>query len=405
VKKRSPSPVGHDLMRRMNEAAVLDLIKDGAAISRSQLARDSGLSPAAVTRITRGLIQRGLVRETGLSSSSGGRPAVLLELQPSAGFVVGAKLMENSVAVAIADLSASVLLHRVTEADIAASGPQAAAEPIRAALRAAYVPPDRLYGIGIGLSGVIDAHAGICRYSGILGWREVAVRQPLEKALGHDVWVDNDVNALAIYERWFGAGQNCSNLLVITVGRGVGLGIVVNGAFYSGSTGGAGEFGHTTVIENGPRCACGKRGCLEAVVSDGGILRLANEAGVTASSISDVRQAAGAGDARAIAAYQRAGTVLGIGVANLVNVLDPELIVISGEGAVAGDLLFEPMRMAIDAHRFASLGRDIRYVVEPAGDDAWARGAASLVLRELFRGPVAELVGSDRPRGLRAAGA
>jgi predicted NBD/HSP70 family sugar kinase len=392
-------------MRRMNESAVLNLIKGRGTISRIELARSSGLSPAAVTRITRGLIDRGLVRETGLDTSNGGRRAVLLQLQPSAGFVVGVKLMEQSVAVAVTDLSAGVLYQHTTQLDVRREGPAAVAEPVRQALRAAYVPPERLYGIGVGLSGVIDAEAGVCRYSGILGWRNVAVRQPLEQALGHPVWVDNDVNTLAIYEKWFGAGQNCANLLVVTIGRGVGLGLVLLGTFYSGSTGGAGEFGHTTVVNDGSPCACGKRGCLEAYVCDDGIMRAATAAGLHATSIADVRMAANAGDGRAIGAYQHAGHMLGIGIANLINLLDPELIVVTGEGAGAGDVLFDPMHQAIQAHRFDGLGEHTRYVIEPAGDEVWARGAASLVLRELFRGPVTELVNGERGRTLRAANA
>ena len=394
-------------MRRMNEAAVLNLIKGRPSISRTELARDSGLSPAAVTRITRGLIQRGLVHETGLSSSNGGRPAVLLELQPSAGFVVGAKLMERTVAIAITDLAANVLLHQVADANVIQRGPAAVAEPIRQALREAGVTPDQLFGIGIGLSGVIDAEAGVCRYSGILNWRNMAVREPLERALNHEVWVDNDVNTLAIYEKWFGAAQDCSNFLVVTIGRGVGLGIVVHGVFYGGSFGGAGEFGHTTVVENGPRCTCGKDGCLEAFVSDSAILRMAAEGefGIPFENIDTLRHAARHGQPAARTGLERAGHVLGIGIANLVNLLDPELIIITGEGAVAGDWFFRPMRSAIDKHRFAGIGERIRYVIEPAGDEVWARGAASLVLRELFRGPVAEAVSADRPRAVRTASA
>jgi predicted NBD/HSP70 family sugar kinase len=132
-------------------------------------------------------------------------------------------------------------------------------------------------------------------------------------------------------------------------------------------------------------------------------VRAATAAGLQAASIADVRSAAAAGDARALGAYQRAGELLGLGIANLINVLDPELIVVTGEGAVAGDLLFEPMRQAIQTHRFDGLGEQTRYVIEPAGDEVWARGAASLVLRELFRGPVTELVNGERGRTLRAA--
>ncbi len=391
-------PAGRDLMRQINEATVLNLIKERREVSRVDLAHSTGLSAATVTKITRGLIERGLVRETGFSDSRGGRRAVLLQLQPTAGYVAGVKLMEHSVAVAVADLAANVIFHRVVAAEVSLDGPTAAVEPIRAALRAAYVPPDRLYGVGVGLSGVIDADVGVCRYSALLGWRDVDVRAPLEAALGQQVWVDNDVNTLAIYERWFGGGQGCSNLLVVTVGRGVGLGIVVQGGFFRGSTGGAGEFGHMTVTPDGPACTCGKHGCLEAWASDSAVVRMAADAGLAAANVEQVRAAGHAGDPRAVRAFERAGSMLGVGIANLVNVLDPELIVLTGEGAAAGDLLFAPMRRAFEAHRFDGLGARTRFVIEPSGDETWARGAASLVLRELFRGPVPELVMTDRPR-------
>ncbi len=395
---------GGGLMRELNATALLNLIKERGQISRIDLAHTSGLSPAAVTVITRALIRRGLVRETGPGESRGGRRSVLLQLEPSAGYVVGLKLMEQAAALAVTDLAANVVFHEVHRVDVRGQGPTAAVEPVRAALRAARIAPERLYGVGVGLSGVIDAEAGVCRYSALLGWRDVDVRAPLEAALGHRVWVDNDVNTLAIYEQWFGAGRGQSNVLVVTVGRGVGLGIVAQGAFYRGSTGGAGEFGHTTLVPDGPECSCGKQGCLEAYVSDAAIVRAARGAGCEVEDVAAVRAAAQRGDPGARQAYDEAGRALGIGLANLVNLFDPGLIVLAGEGAVAGDLLFGPMRAALARYVFDRLGANLRIVIEPSGDESWARGAASLVLRELFRGPLREAADGWPRRRLQAVG-
>ena len=376
------------VMRRINESALLNLIKTAGQVSRVDLARSSGLSPSTVTGITRTLIQRGLVRETGPGESRGGRRSVLLELEPSAGYVVGLKFMEYSVALTITDLAATSVYSCISPAALREAGPMAAVAPIRAALKKAHVPPDRLFGIGIGLSGWIDADAGICRYSALLGWHDVAVREPFQAALDLPVWIDNDVNTLAIYEQWLGSGRGLANVLVVTIGRGVGLGIVTQGAFYRGSRGGAGEFGHTTLMVGGRPCTCGNLGCLEAYVCDAALLAGAAQRGLHVADTSALLDAAAAGDQRACGVYAEAGQLLGVGLANLVNLFDPELIVLAGEGARAGDLLFEPMRHELGKHTFDRLGATLRMVVEPSGDESWARGAASLVLRELFRGPL-----------------
>lgn len=172
------------------------------------------------------------------------------------------------------------------------------------------------------------------------------------------------------------------------------MGIVVNGQFYRGEAGGAGEFGHTVVDRDGPECACGKRGCLETYVADPGLVRMANEAverGEISHPIQDVYALlalAQAGDPAAIAIFARAGEVLGQGIANLINLFNPQKIMISGEGTRAGSLLFDPMRVAVRQNTMPGLVESTTIQIDPWGDDAWARGAAGLVLRELFESPV-----------------
>jgi predicted NBD/HSP70 family sugar kinase len=180
----------------------------------------------------------------------------------------------------------------------------------------------------------------------------------------------------------------------VTFGRGIGLGIVVNGQFLHGRRGSAGEFGHTVIQPGGELCACGKRGCLEMYVSEPAMLRQAAEAfqqerlASLPETPEEMVALAEAGATAAQEIFAQSGRLLGQSIANLINIFNPERILINGEGVRAGTWLFEPMQAAIDEHTMPSLRQDVSILVEPLGDDAWARGAASLVLHELFESPI-----------------
>ena len=253
---------------------------------------------------------------------------------------------------------------------------------------------EQLLGIGLGLAGILDAEQGVLRYSPIFGWRDVPISDLLREHAHVPVYVDNDVNTFTLTEKWFGKGQGFDNMLTITIGRGVGLGIIMNGQLYRGFQGGAGEFGHTVIAPGGPLCACGNRGCLETFVADPSMLRMAGEAADrgdlpdSVQSIDELQTLAEAGNQAARAIYNRAGRVLGQGIANLINVFNPQRIIISGEGVRAGELIFEPMHQAINEHVMPGLAGTTQFEVDIWSDDAWARGAAGLVLQELFKSPV-----------------
>jgi glucokinase-like ROK family protein len=253
---------------------------------------------------------------------------------------------------------------------------------------------DLLLGVGIGLAGIIDAESGVLRHSPIFGWRDIPLKSTLQKRLNAPIYVDNDVNTLTITEQWFGAGQGVENFLTVTIGRGVGLGIVIHGKVYHGARGGAGEFGHTAVDPDGALCDCGKRGCLETLIADPWLLRQANESIIQMpnskeiSTVEELISSANEGDAAAITIFSKAGDALARALANLINVLSPKLIIISGEGVRAGDLLFQPMNASIKKYVMPGLLEDTEVRIDVWDDDAWARGAAGLVLREIFESPI-----------------
>lgn len=397
------------LIRDINQSLLLNLIQAGGPISRADLARRSGLSPATVSGITSILVKDGLITEQTVGDSRGGRPPIMLALNPDAGYVVGVKLTEDNVVTALTDLNAQVR-QRLTLPLGRVDTPEAAVEALGQAvaqlLRTSGVNRAKLRGVGVGLAGIIDAAGGVLRYSPIFDWHNVPIRQMLHKRLRVPIYIDNDVNTLTMAEKWFGAGRGVSDFLVITVGRGIGMGIVVRDQFYRGSNGGGGEFGHIVLDPNGPLCDCGKRGCLEALASDPALVRDAQYAieagqlgGLTdhTPTIEGLIEAAQRGDAGARHIFAEAGRRLGMSIANLINILNPRLIVISGEGVRNGELMFGPMREWIQKLAVPDLLADVEIRIEPLGDDAWARGAASLVLHELFKPPVhAEAAAASR---------
>jgi N-acetylglucosamine repressor len=391
------SPLGNrDLIRALNRSYVLNMINTFGPIARAEIARRTGLSPATVTGITAELIENNLVFEKEAGDSRGGRPPILLAFNPKGGYVIGIKLMEEAATGALTDLEATV----VAKKRISLSGhtPEAVVRDLSdlvfSLLEESGMTETRLLGVGVGVAGIVDARYGLLRQSPIYGWHDVPLSEMLQSLVGVPVYVDNDVNTLALTEKWFGAGQGVDHFLIVTVGRGVGMAIVLNGQFYRGAGGGAGEFGHTVIDPDGPVCECGKKGCLEALVGDLGLVRMAQEAASRGqlsrpvSTAAQLLQMADSGDAGAQAIFARAGNYLGLAIANLITLLNPQKILISGEGASAGEWLFGPMRESIQRHVMPGLEEDTHIQIDPWGDDAWARGAASLVLRKLFESPV-----------------
>lgn len=373
------------LIRHLNRSAVLNLIKEEGPIARVTIARQLGLSAASVTIIAGELHGLGLIREVAQAPSAGGRPAGLLALNPGAARVIGIKLADDRLAGVLVDLEGSV--QRSAERPIARHEVEAVVGEIVALVesmrRPAGGPP--LLGVGVGLPGVIDGETGVCVDSPILGWQRVPLAELLSAALNLPVSIENDVNTLAVAERLYGAGRAATNFLAVTVGRGIGLGVVVDGHLYRGRLGGAGEFGHLPVEPGGPRCECGRTGCLEAVVGDRALLRAGVEVGVIGlkDGPDALTSAADAGDPAALAILTEAGTRLGVALSGLVNVLSPDLVILSGEGVRNRAYLEPSLRIALDQHVFPPL-TGFELLVKPWEDKNWARGAAALVLQAFF---------------------
>lgn len=383
-------------MRAINRSLILNTIKANGPIARAEVARLIGLSPATVTGITAELIEEGFVYEKAAGDSSGGRPPILLAINPLGGYVVGIKLMEDHAIGALTDLEANILeRHQLPLQDKSANNAiSVMAALVEALLTMGSVPRKKLIGVGVGLAGTVDFNHGLLRQSPYFGWRDMPVRDALQEQVSVPVFIDNDVNTFTLAERWFGSGQGMKDFLTVTIGRGVGLGIVTNGQFIRGAGGGAGEFGHIVVDPNGPLCDCGKHGCLESLVSDPALMlqaRAAAKAGhlkEIVESLEDLAKLAEEQNEAAVSILAAAGAVFGQSIANLVNIFNPARILVSGEGVRNGPVFFDAMQTAIREFAMPGQYADLELRIEPWGDDTWARGAASLVLQQLFESPV-----------------
>ena len=386
------------LLRDMNNSRVLQIIHAHGPISRAEIAKLGDLQPPTVTAIVQDFLRADLVRETDLVRDNGngsaaiGRRPILLCLNETAAFAVGVKLRQNGMTIAVTDLGGTIVYQ--SESNLPNRTPDEALHFIAArvedTMQVAAINRAKVIGLGIGMPGIVDYRNGVCCFSPLLEWEEVHVTGILESILGMPVYADNDVNMLTAAEIAYGAGREVSDFLTVTVGQGIGLGIVLRGEIFRGAGGGAGEFGHTK-IESDLLCECGARGCLEAVASDVGLsLQVAAAKQRPSIDISEALELARTGDSEVLAILEHAGAMLGRSIGNLVNLFNPELVIVTGEGTRAGDLLFAPMRLALEGAVFGTLGRDTRVIVQSWGDEAWARGAASIVVHEMLKPPIYE---------------
>ncbi|WP_372594640.1 ROK family protein [Actinotalea sp.] len=364
-------------------SAMLGLLGTRGPTSRAEVARALDVSPATVTQVTKDLIARGLVVELDHAPSSGGRPGRLLGLVRSAGGVLGAKVTADHVAIVDVDLDGTMRSSTSYPFD------PSAADALDALVHILGSAMDdrsgHLLGIGVGIPGSVDSQASGVVEAPTLGWSDVHVGGILRRTLGVPVLVENDVNALAVAEQLYGSGRDHGSYLVVTIGRGIGCGIVIDGAIYRGASGGAGEIGHIPMTVDGPLCGCGSHGCLEAHVGDDALLRQALERGVVGprGTSAGLRQAAERGDADAREIYRQAGVLLGRALAGVVHTVDPAVIVLLGEGIDAWRHWEPGFGPSFRGHLMVNK-RDIPFVIEPWAEDKWALGAAALVLATPF---------------------
>ncbi len=363
-------------VKNLHKRIILDLIRfTPGGISRAEIARRVGLTRSAVSSIVNDFIRNELVIESG--PDTGGRRPVILEFNPDRGRVAGIDLGVTHLGIVITDFAAHVLCEDEIPFEIE-QGPEASIPIIDAhlfdLLRTIKLTIKDVLAIGIGVPGPVIADAGLVSAPPIMpGWDNYPIRSLLEELWRVPVALENDADLGALGEWAYGAGRGERNLAYIKAGSGIGAGLFLDGHIYRGSTGSAGEIGHITIQENGPRCSCGNYGCLEAMAGGQAIARrarevvesgrrtlLANIQPTKKITAKDVASAARMGDLAAQQILSDAGTYLGIAVASLVNLFNPSVVVVGGDVSNMGDLLLEPIRQTLRARSLRSAVQTVR---------------------------------------------
>jgi predicted NBD/HSP70 family sugar kinase len=391
-----------ELTKAINRFNILNTIRNAGLISRVEIAALTGQSRAAVTNITARLLKEKIIVEKETkTSSSRGRRRVLLALNPTAAYVVGVKLSAFQVSFAVTNMQADVLSSLIMPVRIGKKSVEFVAdlieEGIRHCVSEARLNMRKIAGIGIGIPGLVDSEKEITLWSPLYKRGNRTMRELIQDRFNIKTHIENDANTVTLAQQWFGEGRGVANFLVVTVEHGVGMGIVVNGQLYRGVKGIGAEFGHLVIIPGGAPCRCRKRGCIEAYVADYSILGAAIDAckagrwqckNISSLTIEEVTVIAQQGEPALRKIFKRGGEILGLGISGLVQIFNPEKIIIAGEGVRAGALLFEPMQKMIKTHTTPEMYETLQIVIQKWQDTDWARGAASLVLQELYKSPL-----------------
>lgn len=398
-----------DSRDRARRLEIMRIVHERAVISRGELCSQTGYSPFLISKLTESLLRLGFLRETGAGASTGGRPPALLTVNPTLGRLVGLHIGTINCRIAITDMNGGLLHYRKVPSRVM-EGPDVSlpylVREVGQCLSAARASRSPLKGIGIGISGVLDREAGTTLiWPKAPLWTNVPVRKFFEQEFRADVAIDDTPRTLAMAERRWGLARGLRSFVYVMAGAGVGAALFLDGRWYAGTGGFAGEFGHMTVREDGPLCACGNRGCLEALASantliqragsamrQGAAIPLWNLCGGDPSRISVemIAQAAAAGDLFCAGELDRAGHYLGLGLAALIQLLNPEAVILGGGLArAAGRSLLQTVEQTIARRCLRQPASQVRLLLSESPEPDWARGAAFQVaaraLEKAFR--------------------
>lgn len=376
----------------------MNIIRTQGPISRADIAKLTKLTPPTVGSIVAELHQANFIKEeTGAAKSQGGRKPIMLSLDTSNYFIIGLYGAAEVITTVVSNLDGEIIYSHNQEVFTSPSQEEFLTmlkECIQSTLRTNSLQYSSIVGIGVAMHGLVDPEEGIALFAPHLNLTQIPIKESLEDTFSIPVLVENDVRALTLAESWYGKGKDVSDFICISVGRGIGSGIVLNHKIYTGKYNSAGEIGHTIVDVNGPRCKCGNYGCLEAFSSESAILeklkrgiRFGRETilSETNLSIDSVFQAAEKGDSLAQEALEESGRYLGLAIANLINIFTPSKVILEGKLFEAGDLILAPIRAMVDRSTLkSSPGSE---AIEPSdlGKKGMAIGACTLVLRSIFK--------------------
>ena len=396
-------------VREINLSSVFRLIHSQAPISRAQIAVLTGLNKSTVSSLVDELISRALVHETGSNSGAAGRPATWLKINPHASMIIGVELGVDFVSVAVADLLGNMLWQRKEDANPTEDQNKMINQTLQIVKEAMTINKkkgSRFLGLGLTTPGTVDLDQGVLIYAPNLQWRNVPFRKIFSTQTKLNIFVENDANAAAIAEHLFGTARECQDFIFIFAGVGIGSGLFLNGRLYRGKTGYAGEIGHSTIMaEPSPTvCHCGNHGCWETYANQHSIIRRVQERLKEKRSsiiprliaeqnlplsISLIKQAADLGDAEAIESLIETGHAIGKGFSGLINIFNPEKIILGGPLSILGEYLLPTIKDTIAHHSFLpEISQQAEVQLSSFGSDASLIGAIAIVVDDVLSKPM-----------------
>jgi len=384
------------LLKEINRKLAFDILKNARSISRPELAQKTGLSRATISVLVDELIETGLVEESGFADSSGGRPPMILRFNPEAAYALGACMHEYDWNFVVVNLDARV--HRRLKVHIRQESPESAITSLAQGIEAITdgIANKILPAIGLGIPGLVDIRSGVIKLAADIGWVDVPFQSMVKKALHLDTFIANRSKVGALAEFWYGSRRGVKDLIYVSIGTGVAAGIIHQGNLFVGANSSAGELGHLTIVPDGPMCPCGNRGCLQQLVSEDAIANLARQrlrrnpssllhstAGHHPELISagDVFAAADQGDPVALETLEEVASYIGIAIAGLINLFNPEVIFLGGPVGEASAVLTEKIKEKARHRAMYYPMSAVQIQRSSLGTDAGAIGASVLVLQ------------------------
>jgi glucokinase-like ROK family protein len=378
-----------NLVKKINTSIVLDVILRQNPVSRARISELTGLTKATVSSLVQDLIDSHMVNESGMGESSGGRKPVMLLFNKFAGYAIGIDLDVRYILAVLTDLEGNIVDEKRVE--LKTQAVDAVINELKLCLHTLTKrAPQSAYGIvgiGIGVPGMVDED-GTILFAPNLGWENVKLQEIIAAEFAIPVTIDNEANAGSVGEKQFGAGQNTANLIYVSVGVGIGTGIIIKNELYRGFSGISGEMGHVTIEAHGKKCRCGNIGCWELYASENALLEQAKSLSfanpLMPPTIEELVRLAEAGSTEVIMLFEQMGQYLGMGMINIMNTFNPELIIIGSRLTAAEPWLLKPIQQVVDERSFPYSRREMRIEFSSLGAYSTVLGAAHFAIANFF---------------------
>jgi predicted NBD/HSP70 family sugar kinase len=370
------------LVKKINQKVLLNEIVSNSPISRASLSEITGLNKSTVSSQISTLIEKNLIFEIGQGQSSGGRKPVMLVFNKNAGYSIGIDVGVDDLNGILTDLQGNIVLedHRQLENPDAKTIKDQLYSMIKGFISQMPESPYGLIGIGLGVPGLVNNEHQIILGPNLNWYKDIDLKKVLEQEFHVPVFIENEANAGAHGEKEFGAAQNYENLVFVSVGTGIGTGIIINNELYRGNVGFAGEMGHLTIDLNGPKCRCGNRGCWELFASEKALQKSLPDH----MSKQEIINLANQNDSEVLSALQNFGYYLGIGLVNVLNTFNPQAVVIRNDMIEALPIVLNSLRNSISSRIIDQLGSSYELLLSSLGKNATALGASSLVIEHFL---------------------